>query len=168
MRTSPGNSEPKSTITGLTNSSIMKVIAGCSLSVFLRNRRLLLTVSASFILVLPQLAGAQVYNRATYSSPVAISADDTLIWVVNPADDSVSVIRPDNNTRITKITVGDEPQSIALTPNGQYAYVANAAGGSVTIIQINNPAWGSFSANVVGTLTTGAEPWNIVCTPDGK
>src|SRR5438034_11525842 len=118
--------------------------------------------------VLPQLARAQVYNRPTYSSPIAISLDDKLIWAVNPADDSVSVFRPDNNTRITKITVGDEPQSVTLTPDGQYAYVANAAAGTVTIIQISNPAWGTFSASVVGTLTTGAEPWNVVCSPDGK
>src|SRR5882672_10820057 len=116
----------------------------------------------------PEPVRAAVYGRATFSSPIAISLDDKLIWAVNPGDDSVSVFRPDNNTRITKITVGDEPQSIALTPDGQYAYVANAAGGSVTIIQISNPAWGTFSPSVVTNLTTGAEPWNIVCSPDGK
>ena len=113
-------------------------------------------------------ARAQVYNRATYSSPIAVSQNDKLIWVVNPSDDSVSVIRPDNNTRITKITVGDEPQSVALTPDGQYAWVANAAAGTVTAIQISDPAWGTFSATVVTNLTTGAEPWNIVTSPDGN
>ncbi|HEY2951980.1 MAG TPA: beta-propeller fold lactonase family protein, partial [Verrucomicrobiae bacterium] len=107
------------------------------------------------------------YGRPTYSSPIAISRDDKLIWVVNPSDDSVSVIRPDNNTRLAKIPVGDEPQSIALTPDGQYAYVANAAAGTVTVILISNPAWGSFRADVVTNLTTGAEPWNIVTSPDG-
>ena len=78
------------------------------------------------------------------------------------------MIRPDNYTRLAKITVGDEPQSIALTPDNQYAYVANAASGSVTIIHISDPAWGTFSASVDSTLTTGSEPWNIVCSPDGK
>jgi YVTN family beta-propeller protein len=106
--------------------------------------------------------------RPTYSSPIAINATDRLIWVVNPNDDSVSVIRPDNNTRLAKITVGDEPESVALTPDNQYAYVANAAGNSVTIIRINDPAWGTFSATVDSTLSTGAEPWNVVCSPDGK
>ena len=115
-----------------------------------------------------------VGDRPTYSSPIAINASDRLIWVVNPSDDSVSVIRPDNNTRLAKIAVGDEPQSIALTPDNQYAYVANAAGSSVTVIRINDPAWGTFSAQVDqsvgpnGEITTGAEPWNIVCSPDGK
>src|SRR5262249_8001088 len=104
---------------------------------------------------------------------IAIARNDRLIWVVNPSDDSVSVIRPDTKTRLAKIAVGDEPQSLALTPDGQYAYVANAAGSSVTVIRIQDPAWGTFSASVDttvgqgGQLITGAEPWNIVGSPDG-
>src|SRR5262249_23175794 len=93
---------------------------------------------------------------------------DRLIWSVNPSDDSVSVIRPDNNTRLARIAVDAEPQSVALTPDNQYAYVANAAGNSVSVIHISDPAWGTFSAAVERTLLTGAEPWNIVCSPDGQ
>jgi YVTN family beta-propeller protein len=115
----------------------------------------------------PRLVSAQNWGRPTYSSPIAVSRDDRLVWVVNPADDSVSVIRPDTNVRIAKIGVGDEPQSIALTPNGQYAYAANAAGNSVSVIRINDPAWGTFSAEVITNFITGAEPWNIVTSPDG-
>jgi YVTN family beta-propeller protein len=125
-------------------------------------------VAGAILLALIHSARAQIYSRATSSSPIAISQNDRLIWSVNPGNDSVSVFRPDSNTRITSIAVGDEPQSVALTPNGQYAYVANAAAGTVTIIQISDPAWGTFTASVVTTLTTGAEPWNIVCSPDGK
>jgi len=111
---------------------------------------------------------AQVWNRPTHSSPIAISRNDRLIWVVNPGSDSVSVLRPDTNTRLASVEVGDEPQSVALTPDGHYAYVANAAGGSVSVIQINDPAWGSFSAGVITNIVTGAEPWNVVCSPDGQ
>src|SRR5437764_12780243 len=82
-------------------------------------------------------ADAQSYNRSTYSSPIAMSRNDQLVWTANPSDNSVSVIRPDNNTRIAKIAVGQEPQSIALTPDGQYAYVANAAAGTVSVILID-------------------------------
>ena len=133
------------------------------------NSGALIAVGLILISMRPESARAQAtYNRATYSSPIAISQNDKLIWVVNPGDDSVSVIRPDNNTRITKIAVGDEPQSIALTPDNLYAYVANAASGSVTIIQVTNSPWASFGAIVVANLTTGAEPWNIVTSPDGN
>lgn len=111
---------------------------------------------------------AQVWDRPTHSNPIALSRNDRLVWVVNPSDDSVSVIRPDNNTRLAKISVGHEPQSIALTPNNKYAFVANAAEGSVTVIQIDDPAWGTFSAKVISTIVTGAEPWDVVCSPDGQ
>ena len=54
------------------------------------------------------LAVAGPTPAATNSSPIAISLNDRLIWAVNPDDDSVSVIRPDNNTRLAKIAVGNE------------------------------------------------------------
>src|SRR5258707_9123917 len=105
------------------------------------NWHLIAVASLVFVLNLPSSVLAQTWGRPTYSSPIAINPNDHLIWVVNPSDDSVSVIRPDNYTRLAKIAVGDEPQSIALTPDNQYAYVANAAAGTVTIIQISDPAW---------------------------
>src|SRR5437868_5964187 len=131
-----------------------------------RPRRALSGVILALSACLPLLA--QNWDRPTYSSPIAISRNDKLIFSVNPGDDSISAIRPDNNTLITKISVGDEPQSIALTPDGQFVYVANAAGNSVSILRIDDPVWGSFKAHLVSTLTTGAEPWNIVSSPDGK
>ena len=62
-------------------------------------------------------ANNAVFTQPTYSSPIAMSRDGRLVWVVNPGDDSVSVIRTDNNTVLRKIKVGDEPQSVALDPN---------------------------------------------------
>src|ERR1043166_9138061 len=139
---------------------------GKSLSVF--NWHLLSAASITLLMALAQPAQGQTSNRATYSSPIAISRDDSLVWSVNPSDDSVSVIRPDNNTRLAKIPVGDEPQSVALSPDGQYAYIANAAAGTVTVILISNPTYAAFSVSIVTNITTGAEPWNIVCTPEGR
>jgi YVTN family beta-propeller protein len=109
-----------------------------------------------------------VFDHATYSSSIALSADNQLVWSVNPGDDSVSVIRTDTDQVITKIRVGNEPQSVALDPDNKYAYVANAAAGTVTLIKINNPDPDSFRARVKRTIRTGAEPWNIVVSPDGR
>jgi YVTN family beta-propeller protein len=114
------------------------------------------------------------FNHATYSSPIAISADNKLVWSVNPADNSVSVIRTDTNTLIKNINVGEEPQSVALDPDNDFAYVANAAGSSVTVIRIIKADPDAFQAEVDrlvgrdGRLTTGSEPWNIVVSPDGR
>jgi YVTN family beta-propeller protein len=110
----------------------------------------------------------------TWSSTIALSADGKLVWSVNPDDDSVSVIRTDRNTVVKKIKVGNEPQGVAVDPVGRYAYVANAAGNSLTVIRITDDRPGSFKAakdnrfGSKGTFVTGAEPWNVVASPDGK
>ncbi|MBC8160702.1 MAG: beta-propeller fold lactonase family protein [Roseiflexaceae bacterium] len=126
-------------------------------------------VQAAQVNVEPAQRLAAVFGKPTHSSPIALSQNNTLVWVVNPDDDSVSVIRTDTNARIaTLANVGDEPQSIALDPNNQFAYVANAAGNSVSVIQITNANPATFVARVEKELVTGAEPWNIVISPDGK
>lgn len=115
-------------------------------------------------------AAAAVFNHATYSSPIALSADDKLVWSVNPSDGSVAVINAATNALITKVPVGgkNEPQSVALDPANKVAFVANAAANHVAVIKINNAAPGAFNAVVERTITTGAEPWNVVISPDGK
>jgi len=118
---------------------------------------------------------AAAFSRPTNSSPIAISADNKLVWSVNPADNSVAVIRTSDNTLLTKITVDREPRSVAVDPNNSFAFVANAAGNTVSIIRIVNPDPNNFQAGVDeigsgirGKLVTGAEPWDIVISPDGN
>jgi YVTN family beta-propeller protein len=114
------------------------------------------------------------FNKPTYSSPIALSADNKLVWSVNTDDDSVSVIRTDTNELITNIKVGNEPESVAVDPKNEYAYTANAAGNSVTVIKITDANPNSFAAAVDtsvgrnGNWITGAEPFNIVISPNGK
>jgi YVTN family beta-propeller protein len=122
----------------------------------------------------PRVINAQAFGRPTYSSPIALSQDDQLVWVVNPDNDTVSVIRTDTNALITSISVGNEPQGVALTPDNQYAYVANTADSSVTVIRITNASPAGFQAAVDttvgpnGSFRTGADPFNIVVSPDGQ
>jgi DNA-binding beta-propeller fold protein YncE/cytochrome c peroxidase len=108
------------------------------------------------------------FDHPTYSSPIAISADNTLVWAVNPADNSVTVIRTDTNLVFAKEFVGTEPQSIALDATNTFAYVADAAASTVTVIQIVNPNPDQWRAVTSATLTTGAEPWDIVASPDSR
>jgi YVTN family beta-propeller protein len=139
-------------------------------------RRLLVGVAVvgSLALLLPTVAGARRYSAPTYSSPIAMSADGRFVWVVNPGGDFVSVIYTKTNAVIGRVTVGDEPQSVALDPNNKYAYVANAASGSVTVIRITRASARRFRARPDrrsgrrGTLVTGSEPWNIVVSPNGR
>jgi YVTN family beta-propeller protein len=119
-------------------------------------------------------ASARTFSAPTYSSPITMSADGRLIWVVNPGGDNVAVISAKRNRVIKRIKVGDEPESVAVDPNNRYAYVANAASGTVTVIRITNANPNRFRAKVDrgvgrrGTLRTGSEPWNIVASPNGR
>jgi YVTN family beta-propeller protein len=119
-------------------------------------------------------AEAKKFSGATYSSPIALSADGRYVWSVNPGADTVSVIRTSSNTVIKTIKVGDEPQGVALDPNNHWAFVANAASSNVSVIKISKATKKKFRAGVYrkagkkGVLTTGAEPWNIVTSPDGR
>jgi YVTN family beta-propeller protein len=108
------------------------------------------------------------FSGPTTSSPITLSRDGRLAWVVNPGADTVSVISTATNAVVRTIRVGDEPQSVAVDPSDRYAFVANAAGSSVTVIRITNRTPSSFQARRQRTLTTGAEPWNIVASPDGR
>jgi YVTN family beta-propeller protein len=114
------------------------------------------------------------FAAPTYSSPIAMSRDGRLIWVVNPGGDNVAIINASTNAVIKRITVGDEPQGVALDPENRYAYVANAAEGTVSVIRILNPKPSTFRARIArdlgrrGKFLTGAEPWNIVASPDGN
>jgi len=114
------------------------------------------------------ISRAAVFTRSTTSSPISISADDRLVWVVNPRDDTVTVLRTDIPAVLSTIPVGDEPRSVAIDPSNEFSFVANAAGSSVTVIKINDASFANFDAVPEKTLTTGAEPWNVVISPDGK
>lgn len=131
-------------------------------------RGLVLALLPLALLIAAKLAAAAVFTQPMNSSPIAISADQQLVWVVNPRDDTVSVLRADTDTVLATIQTGDEPRSVALDPNNTYAYVANAADNSVTVIRILNGTIGRFAALIERTVRTGAEPWDIVISPDGK
>lgn len=102
------------------------------------------------------------YPHPTTSSPISLSVDNRLLWVVNPTDNSVSVIRADTKQVLKTIKVGKEPQSVALDPRNRFAYVANAASNDVSIIKIHKADPDYFKAQQIKRLVTGAEPWNVV------
>jgi YVTN family beta-propeller protein len=126
------------------------------------------------LLLAPGAAPAAQFPGPTNSSPIVLSRDQKLLWVVNPGGDNVAVINTGNSRVVARIKVGDEPEGVAVDPNNRYAYVANTADGSVTVIRISNDNPNRFKAAVAknignnGKFLTGAEPWNIVASKDGR
>ena len=79
-------------------------------------------------------ARAQTSVGPRQSSPIALTGNNTKLVNVNPEANSVSVfdVTSEPATKLAEITVGTDPSSVAVHPNGMKAYVSNAFSGSVS------------------------------------
>lgn len=114
---------------------------------------------------------------------IAITPDGQYAYVTNNAGNSVSVINLASNRvtatitglsappvevkgggpipGTTMMTSGAMPDYVAITPDGQYAYVANSGNASVSAIS-------TATNKVVVNIPVGYEPFCIAITPNGK
>jgi YVTN family beta-propeller protein len=115
-------------------------------------------------------AAAQVTRFAgpTKSGPLALSADDGLLAVANLSDNSVSLfdVSDDKNVKIAEVPVGEEPNGVAVSPDGTTVYVANTVSGTVSVLKVDKAA--NPPATNVATLIVGTEPYGVAITPNGK
>jgi YVTN family beta-propeller protein len=94
----------------------------------------------------------------------AASASAAQLAVVAEHDtDHVSFINTATNKLVGgPVEAGDGPTSVAITPDGRYAYVTDVFGESVTVIETG------LRRNVATIEEVGEEPFGIAITPDGK
>jgi YVTN family beta-propeller protein len=71
----------------------------------------------------------------------AAEADARQVLVANAGDDTVTIIDTQTHAPVGEpIPVGDNPQSIAITPDGAYAFVANQGADTVSVIDLSTAA----------------------------
>jgi uncharacterized protein (TIGR03437 family) len=100
------------------------------------------------------------------SQPLALSADDSLLLVANPDNNTVTLFDVKNgNARLVEIPVGKEPNGVALSPDGSRGYVANTVDGTVSVIGIDRSRYNGSA--VSATIRVGTEPYGIAITPGG-
>ena len=101
----------------------------------------------------------------TASQPLALSGDDRLLAVVNPDDDSVTVIRVshERNFKITEVAVQREPNGVAFLPDGRKLYVANTVSGTVSVMKVHGTH--VFPPHL--HIPVGTEPYGLAMTPNG-
>ncbi|MEO8128950.1 MAG: YncE family protein, partial [Bryobacteraceae bacterium] len=128
-----------------------------------------IAVSARFYFG-PEYVSAQSPVRfagPTNSQPLALNADDSLLIVANPDNNSVTLFDAKNGyARLAEVAVGKEPNGVAMAPDGLHAYAANTVDGTVSVLTINRTA--STIATVTNTITVGTEPYGLALTPTGR
>ena len=96
------------------------------------------------------------------SGPVALSANNQILINVNPDSNTVSVfnVTTDTPNKLAEVPVGVDPSSVAIHPDGNRAYVANAYDGTVSIVDL-------LTLGVRGTVSVGVEPMALALSPNG-
>jgi len=88
------------------------------------------------------LAGQMGSLGYTYSvvSDIEASPDGAVVAVCISFDDELLIIDATTHLELTRVNVGDFPIRVAFTPDGSKAYVVNAFGDSVSVVDINGAA----------------------------
>jgi hypothetical protein len=110
----------------------------------------------------PPDPNAPILTRASKSSAIAISDDDKYTIQTNPENDSITVIKTSDNSKVLEFPVGDEPVSVVIHPDNTTAFVANRAAG--TVVKIKDYF---TTPSIVGTANVGSEPTGIALSPRG-
>lgn len=93
-----------------------------------------------------QVGGGIAVGTAPHSNTKRPGSNE--VWVANSSDGTISVISTDSNTVIDTHTVGSNPNGMAFSPNGQFAYVGQ--GDNIEVIDADT---GSVVDTIVGSNT---------------
>ena len=107
----------------------------------------------------------QKVGTGSSTRSVVVTPDGALMYAVSPMINSVIVIDIMSLQPMAAIPVGENPFSITIDPEGDYAYVTNFLDHTVSVINIS-PASPSFN-DVIETIEVGLNPIDALVTPDG-
>ena len=119
-------------------------------------------------------AGFQMWE-SPQTNPMAMTADGSRLYVAHTTAGFVKVLGIPSLVPQGEITVGDEPVSVALRPDGNELWVANHLSDSVSVIDTaqGSPTYHTVVATIqtmdpVTLATTFDEPANIVFASNAK
>jgi len=109
------------------------------------------------------VATSKTPRNPTSSSPITYetrTGNYSRVWVVNPDNDSVSVINASTNTLIRTIPVGQSPKNVAVAPNGNI-WVTNKSSANISVISPTSLA-------VIQTISLkhGSQPHGLAFSPN--
>ena len=98
---------------------------------------------------------SSIIKTGNYPCAIAINSRTNRVYVLNYADETVTVIDGAANRVLATLPVGNHPQAIAVDEDANQAYVANVHGNTLTVID--------GSKNLVSeALPAGKNPYGLV------
>jgi DNA-binding beta-propeller fold protein YncE len=120
--------------------------------------------TGKLVLLLDLRSGAVVRTlptNARASHMVAVSANGDRIVTANIADNSISVIGPGGSAEPKIISVARQPEGIAITPDGKFAWVGSNRDSVVLVVDLQ-------SGIAVDTLRGFGLPYRIAISADAR
>ena len=115
-----------------------------------------------------------IHPSANFAYVANYSSNSVSVYSIDPATGALASIDADGVTAGTQTSIATRsgPISIAITPDGQYAYVANAASNNISAYSIDSTtgALTPIQATGSGSLTyiaAGATPYSLSIDPSG-
>ena len=106
-------------------------------------------------------AAGNLAPRKYASSAIAVTADGTMLLVVNPDSNSLSLVDLAADNAVTELAVGVDPRAVAVDDVRGRAYVANQGADTISIVDLR-------AQSVVDTVTVGDRPVGTAVSPDGR
>ena len=128
----------------------------------IRALALSLVIALFVVCLIATKAGSDALsNPKRSSSAIAITADGSTLFVVNPDSNSLTLVDTLTSEPIAEIGVGVDPRTVAIDERKSRAYIANRGSDSVSIVDLAEPS-------VIGTIEVGVRPYGIVVSPGGE
>ncbi len=126
-------------------------------------RSVLWAAAAAVAATLAPFAAAR--NAPTTSTPIALVPGQPTLLCVNPDSGTITSFDVSTNTphKLDELKVGKQPNGIAISPEGDRAFVALQGDGRVAVIDISDPE----DLDVDRKIKVGKEPVALVLAPNG-
>ncbi|MBN2129449.1 MAG: hypothetical protein JW741_08125 [Sedimentisphaerales bacterium] len=98
-----------------------------------------------------------------YKTPInlALSPDESQLYVTCSGSDSVIVVDPARRTKVAEIGVGGQPEDVTFSPDGRRVFVTNMFDDTVSVID-------AATRTVTHTLPVGDEPHGLLTDREGR
>ncbi len=120
-------------------------------------------LTGAAVLALALVHGTAAVSAAGTALPAEDPDSEGRLLVLNKHDNNLMVLDVPSYRLLATVAVGEEPHEVAATPDGRKAYVANARGRSISVVDLR----GYKVARMIRSESL-SFPHGLQVTPDGR